>query len=139
MQEQNLPKPITPEANDTPAVESAPAVSSYEQSPNTAISPEVTPAAGDSVNQSSSTQKLAPVDLPQPIVQQTPPPMSTSNTDPDLPVVADDVDVIEKVWVDKAKSIVKQTRDDPYMQEQQVSSLQEDYQKKRYGKDKPNR
>ncbi|MCA9313279.1 hypothetical protein H6801_02595 [Candidatus Nomurabacteria bacterium] len=48
--------------------------------------------------------------------------------------IADDVDVIEKEWVDKAKSIVNQTKGDPYHQEKQVSELQADYLKKRYNK-----
>ena len=45
----------------------------------------------------------------------------------DSPAIADDVDVIEKEWVDKAKKIVSATRDDPYSQEKQVSKLQADY------------
>jgi hypothetical protein len=48
--------------------------------------------------------------------------------------IADDVDVIEKEWVDKAKLIVNQTKGDPYHQEKQVSQLQADYLKKRYNK-----
>ncbi len=139
MQEQNLPKPVTPERNNVPAVEAAPPVSSYEQSPNIAISPEIAPAPGDSVNQAGSAPQYSPVDLPQPIPQQAVAPVVASTSDSTSPAVADDVDVIEKVWVDKAKAIVKQTKDNPYIQEKQVSSLQDDYQKKRYGKDKPNR
>jgi Txe/YoeB family toxin of Txe-Axe toxin-antitoxin module len=53
----------------------------------------------------------------------------------DNPANAGDEDVIEKEWVDKAKKIVTQTKDDPYKQEQEVSKLQADYLKKRYGKD----
>jgi hypothetical protein len=45
------------------------------------------------------------------------------------------VDVIEKDWVDAAEEVVKNTRDDPYRQEEAVESLQVDYLKKRYGKD----
>lgn len=51
------------------------------------------------------------------------------------PPVADDVDVIEKEWVDKAKSIVDENKHDPYNQEKETSKLQADYLKKRYGKD----
>jgi len=51
------------------------------------------------------------------------------------PAVADDVDVIEKEWVDKAKTIVNNHRHDPYNQEKEASKLQADYLKKRYGKD----
>lgn len=50
------------------------------------------------------------------------------------PQIADDVDVIEKEWVDKAKSIVSSTKDNPHMQEKEVSKLQADYLMKRYGK-----
>jgi hypothetical protein len=53
----------------------------------------------------------------------------------DNPASASDDDVIEKEWVDKAKKIVTQTKDDPYKQEQEVSKLQADYLKKRYGKE----
>lgn len=52
----------------------------------------------------------------------------------DSPAIADDVDVIEKEWVDKAKKIVNATRDNPHEQEKQVSKLQADYLMKRYGK-----
>ncbi len=50
------------------------------------------------------------------------------------PAIADDVDVIEKEWVDKAKKIVSATKDDPFTQEKEVSKLQADYLMKRYGK-----
>ncbi|MBP9738201.1 hypothetical protein KBD20_00770 [Candidatus Saccharibacteria bacterium] len=50
------------------------------------------------------------------------------------PAIADDVDVIEKEWVDKAKKIVSATKDDPHVQEKEVSKLQADYLLKRYGK-----
>jgi hypothetical protein len=53
----------------------------------------------------------------------------------DLPAVAGDDDLIEKEWVDKAKQIISQTRDDPAAREKQVSRLQADYLKKRYGKE----
>lgn len=51
------------------------------------------------------------------------------------PVVAADEDLIEKEWVDRAKKIVSDTRDDPYTQENAVIALQKDYQKKRYGRE----
>lgn len=71
-----------------------------------------------------------------------PTPSSATNTavptvqpQPGNPLVANDDDLIEKEWVDKAKKIVQQTRSDPYTQEKEVSKLQADYIKKRYGKD----
>lgn len=52
----------------------------------------------------------------------------------DSPQIADDVDVIEKEWVDKAKKIVDSTKSDPHEQEKQVGKLQADYMLKRYNK-----
>jgi len=51
------------------------------------------------------------------------------------PSVASDDDLIEKEWVDRAKKIVVYTHDDPYKREQEVSKLQSDYIKKRYGRE----
>jgi hypothetical protein len=51
------------------------------------------------------------------------------------PSTADDVDVIEKEWVDAAKNIVQKTKSDPYQQEQEIEKLQIDYLKKRYGRE----
>lgn len=50
------------------------------------------------------------------------------------PTVANDDDLIEKEWVDKAKRVLAETRDDPYRREQEVTRLQEDYLMKRYGR-----
>lgn len=50
------------------------------------------------------------------------------------PAVAADDDVIEKEWVEKAKKIVLDTRDDPHGRASKVNELQKDYLKKRYGK-----
>lgn len=61
-------------------------------------------------------------------------PASQDNDAAGSPAVADDVDVIEKEWVDKAKKIVATTKDNPYQQEKEVSKLQADYLMKRYGK-----
>ncbi len=83
----------------------------------------------------------APPTLPQPLQPQVAPqtnvvpilsPLPVANNNP---VAAADEDVIEKEWVDKAKKIVAQTKDDPYNQEKEVSKLQADYLKKRYGKE----
>lgn len=50
------------------------------------------------------------------------------------PAVASDDDLIEKEWVEKAKQVVAETRNDPYAQDAAVGKLQADYLKKRYGK-----
>lgn len=51
------------------------------------------------------------------------------------PSVADDIDLIEKEWVDKAKAIVLQTRNDPHNQNKEMNRFKADYMKKRYNKD----
>jgi Txe/YoeB family toxin of Txe-Axe toxin-antitoxin module len=67
--------------------------------------------------------------------QQTAPVLHPSGIQDDNPLAAADDEVIEKEWVDRAKKIVEQTKSDPYKQEQEVSKLQADYLKKRYGKE----
>jgi hypothetical protein len=52
----------------------------------------------------------------------------------DSPVVAADDDLIEREWVDKAKKIISQTKNDPNKREEDVSRLQVDYLMKRYGR-----
>lgn len=51
------------------------------------------------------------------------------------PIIASDDDLIEKEWVDKAKKIVAETQNDPYLREKEVSKLQVDYIKKRFGRE----
>lgn len=51
------------------------------------------------------------------------------------PAIADDADLIEQEWVDKAKEIVARTKDDPYQQNKEISRVKADYLKKRYNKD----
>lgn len=58
----------------------------------------------------------------------------TLTTD-DVPATAGDDDLIEKEWVDKAKKILADTRDDPYRREQEVGKLQVEYIRKRYGRE----
>lgn len=66
------------------------------------------------------------------------PPIPTS---PDLAVhaptamLAEDVDLIEKEWVSKAKTIIKNTSNNPNQQSKDMSKFKADYLKTRYGKD----
>ncbi|MEO6109393.1 MAG: hypothetical protein ABIP50_00040 [Candidatus Saccharimonadales bacterium] len=50
------------------------------------------------------------------------------------PLVAEDQDVIEKEWVDKAKQIIGSTKDDPHGRTARVNDLQKEYLQKRFGK-----
>lgn len=59
----------------------------------------------------------------------------TSAVDPDgLPQIADDVDLIEKEWVEKAKDIIEKTKDDPKAQKDAITVVKNDYQKKRFNR-----
>lgn len=55
-------------------------------------------------------------------------------TTKDSPMIAADDDLIEKEWVEKAKRIITETRDNPHQREEKVNKLQIDYLVKRYGK-----
>ncbi|MEO6513168.1 MAG: hypothetical protein ABIR37_00620 [Candidatus Saccharimonadales bacterium] len=50
------------------------------------------------------------------------------------PSNADDSDLIEKEWVEKAKAIVEKTRRDPFQQSQELNRFKNEYLQKRYGK-----
>ena len=80
---------------------------------------------------------------PDPIAQVTPPmapPLPTAASVPTatnatITATADDVDLIEKEWVDRAKAIVAQTRNDPYVQNREMNKVKADYMMKRYHKE----
>jgi len=74
-----------------------------------------------------TTTLPTPVDDPINVAQDT---TVASN-----PLIASDDDLIEKEWVDRAKKIVSETKDNPYKREEAVSKLQVDYIKKRYGRE----
>ena len=77
--------------------------------------------------------QAVPVVVPAPPIS-TQPSAPASPMHDDNPQIAADEDLIEKEWVDKAKEIIEQTRDDPYVRTQRVNELQRDYLQKRYGK-----
>jgi len=49
-------------------------------------------------------------------------------------LVAHDVDLIEKEWVERAKSIVAQTYEDPHAQKKEMSKVKAEYIQKRFNK-----
>lgn len=61
---------------------------------------------------------------------------SSAATASDLAVpIAEDVDLIEKEWVTRAKNIVAQTRSNPNEQSKELGKVKATYIKSRYGKD----
>lgn len=59
---------------------------------------------------------------------------TTTNRPAVLPQIADDADLIEKEWVNKAKEIIAKTQDDPYKQSKEITYVKADYLQKRYNK-----
>ena len=95
---------------------------------NPEVAPEKRPELG--VVQAEAAQVAMPA-LPTPIITTAPDPVSSLTDDAQT---AADVDLIEKEWVDKAKKIIAETRDDPYRREREISKLQIEYVRKRYGR-----
>lgn len=120
-------QPASPEANEAVSLEQI----------------ESKPAAQEKVGGKEGANQNS--GMPLPAVQDTP--VATPTAEPpqddapastgsaDSPLIADDVDVLEREWVDKAKSIVDKSKDNPYQQNKDVSALKADYMKKRYGKE----
>lgn len=98
------------------------------------LPPNQAPTTASGQDQTSSTS------LPQqaPTAGQSPPtnaPRQAPVPPLGMPQIADDTDLIEKEWVDKAKEIVEQTAHDPHLQNQELTKVKVDYLKKRYNKD----
>lgn len=94
-------------------------------------------APGGLTTPSPSPLTTIPLPLPATPGSATPPSQQPSQltTTPALTFqVADDKDVIEPEWVNKAKSIVDQTSDDPYKQSEELTVFKADYMQKRYNK-----
>lgn len=112
---------------------------------------EILPAAPGSEGLPEPEQAAAPETSvvsqapPMSIAQPAPPdPTAVAQTPvlsvPPVPVmtdamIADDADLIEKEWVERAKAIVAQTKDDPHRQNKEISKVKAVYLKKRYNKD----
>ncbi|MEO5948968.1 MAG: hypothetical protein ABIP74_01055 [Candidatus Saccharimonas sp.] len=78
--------------------------------------------------------QIAMPSLPTPVLT-APGAVAAQTQADDTPLVAGDDDVIEKEWVEKVKSIIAATKDDPYRREQEINKLQIDYLRKRYGRE----
>lgn len=106
-----------------------------------------TPAEkGQLAPESASGKHVVPSSLQLPAVLPdvpvTTPVLPVSDDDSSLPVSspktsdipAADKDLIEKQWVQKAKEIVAETKNDPYKQKSEMSRAKADYIQKRFKK-----
>lgn len=136
--EPKLTAPSSPEAGAynpqvlPPQLEVAPQRANFEAAAERPAQPELQRAAPQMGTVLPAPTPQVPAANPAPALV---PPLRPLASGDDNPATASDEEVIEKEWVDKAKKIITQTKDDPYKQEKEVSKLQADYLKKRYGKD----
>lgn len=93
----------------------------------------------DTTSANNPANNTSPI-IPQPVTQ----PLQDANQVLAQPtnvptegasLVAEDVDLIEKEWVERAKDIVHKTKDNPHLQNKALTELKVDYIKKRYNKD----
>ena len=94
--------------------------------------------------EASSYERYKPVPFPvaqnqvagQPVSQQNTQivQVADNSTTMKYPISANDDDDIEREWVDRAKQLIVQTRDDPRAREKALDALRRDYLEKRYGK-----
>lgn len=119
-----LPQPIET-AEHTSASEQGQAVRPEAPQPHT--SPMSTPAP--TIPPTPSSPLNSQVINANPVAQQQ------SSQPANAAMIADDADLIEKEWVIRAKTIVMETKNDPYNQNREMNKVKADYLKKRYNKD----
>jgi hypothetical protein len=134
MQPQNYEVPIGPEqlpAQPAPSGERVPVLPTPESGIETGVDRREQVAESRAIASDASSAAAPIMPIATPVIQ----PVDDSTTAVSVgPMVAADEDVIEKEWVDKAKQIIIETKDDPYQRSTRVSELQRDYLSKRYGK-----
>ncbi len=124
--EQPLPQPEAPVLNGTEQHEGV------SDTPETApITPESTPSrqAAPVISIPSAPPVVLPSDPATAVAQ----PDNTTTT-PAVGATAADTDRIEKPWVDRAKAIISQTKDDPFRQKNEMSKVKAEYIQKRFNK-----
>lgn len=97
--------------------------------------PQTTVAAQSTkTTQDDTSQTVVVAPNPPPVSQPTVQPTTAKDQfEAELAKIpAEDADVIEKVWVEKADEIVEKTKDDPYTEDEAQHSLSRAYLKKRF-------
>ncbi len=90
------------------------------------------------LNTSESASRVAEIDItsifPTPSIQTVSEPIISAVVN-DNPHIAANIDNIEDEWVKKARKIVSETKEEPYLQSKEVGKLQRDYIDKRFGRE----
>lgn len=116
-----------------------PQIESYEVPPNLSSPERDAGVSMERVEQRSPVELAPPPPVAIPPVVSTVPPVNQPLPAPiaqpvQNPVAANDDDTIEREWVDRAKQVIAQTKDNPYAREKAIGELQRDYLMKRYGR-----
>lgn len=100
------------------------------------VTPElkVAPMPGERLSEANNAVSQALTVVPAMPIQQSQFGDDTTVPSTTNPALADDSDVIEKEWVDKAKEIVARTQGDPHAKSNELTGLKKEYIQKRYGK-----
>ena|SRR3990167_2179931 len=124
-----LPKPQTEFEGPVANTASAPVINEKELSQIV----EKIHKKGQAVNSPSPTNSSQSV----PVTSQADDTVNNSHTMQvgATSLIADDVDLIEKEWVEKAKSIVNSTKNDPYVQNNELNKVKAEYLKARFNKE----
>ncbi|HET9850240.1 MAG TPA: hypothetical protein VFP35_01270 [Candidatus Saccharimonadales bacterium] len=120
-QQYNIEAPKTVESSGTEITGSEQIIKSPENRPQSQSAPVSAQAVADLALPAQSTASSLSDDTQVQTVDQ---PAAQS----------DDSDRIEKQWVDKAKTIIAKTREDPYEQKKELSQFKAEYIKKRFNK-----
>lgn len=128
----NPPTNAAPELNLPPPVNDVLPV----YNPNTAVPAAVETVPAPIATTPNANPLMPVINLPVPTAPLAPIAQgSVANTTSNVnPAVADDVDLIEKEWVQKAKDIIRQTQNNPHLQSKELNIFKADYMQKRYNK-----
>ncbi len=118
----SLEAPQLPEAYDSAQERGAEASTSHQES-----------SPGKQAPQSSIQAQVAAITASG-VMNPAAADDSTATTVPDTGLAVTDSDKIEKQWVEQAKAVIAQTREDPYRQKNEISKIKADYIKKRFKK-----
>jgi hypothetical protein len=110
-----LAAPPVPSVPSTPSAPANPAVSPPAPSAASSWAPPAAPGQSGNKDSGAGTPQAPKINV-------------------SAPAIADDGDVIEKEWVEKAKQIVARTRQDPYNQTKELHKFKAEYMQKRYNK-----
>lgn len=122
-----LPQPVIEQANTVEAGASAPLTAERQ---SVAVELPTTHAPASAMPQIPVAPLAPATQAPASAMPQVPSAQPAAQN-----LAAGDIDLIEKEWVERAKAIVEQTKNDPFVQNKELSKIKAEYIKKRYNKD----